>query len=150
MSSIVATFGLDRSLFYHFALFLILFTLMRALFFDPFMGLIQERRKRTLADRELAAKLLEDAGKKLSEYESRLASARQQARKEMDLLIGEARKKEADTLANAREESKKITQATLHELESQRASLQKDLSKEVDAMASTISERLIRQQGERR
>ncbi len=143
MADIAHQLGLDATFFYQFALIAALFLVLGPLYFKPFQKLFERRHERTVADREAAEKMLEQAEAKLAEYQRVIQEERAAARKEVETLIQEAKKEEALTLAQAREEAKKIQQKTIDEIDAQRGELRKRLEADCDQIAKLVSDQLL-------
>ena len=143
MGAILEQLGLDRTFFYQFAIFVVLFVLLGNIYFKSFLRLFEARRKRTIEDREAAEKLMTQAQSKFEEYKRRLSEERSLAKQEFDRLLNDAKKEEALLLSNARNEAKKITQAATDSIQQQREQLKSQLAADVDQLAKTISEKLL-------
>lgn len=143
MSAILEQLGLDRTFFVQLVIFSGLFLVLSRVFFKPFLHLFEVRRERTIEDQQAAEKLMAQAQTKLEEYKRRLTEERSAARKEFDAVLTEARKEEAAQLSHAREEAKKITQSTNDSIAKQREELRRQLERDTESLATSISERLL-------
>lgn|GEM_PF-4938766 len=141
--AILQQLELNQSFFVEFFIIAALFSVLGPLFFKPFMNLLAERRKRTVDDREEAAKLMAEAEAKFEEYKKRMADERTKARHEYELLVDQAKKEEALILGGARAEAKKITQEAADSIQKQREALRKQLDADVESLAQQISEKLL-------
>lgn len=143
MNAILDQLGLNNSFFVELGIFAVTFVILSNLFFRPFLKLFEARHKKTVEDREAAEKLLSQANAKFDEYKRLLTEERIAAKKEYDLALAEARKQESDLLQQAREEAKKITQDAADSISRQREQLKKHLEADVEAVAQSVSERLL-------
>lgn len=143
MSGILEQLGINSTFFYQLAIFIAVFIVLSQFYFKPFLRLFEQRHKRTVQDREAAERMLLEAQQKLEEYKTKLAQERTKSKSEFDAIIGQAKKDEAAQMARAREEAKKITQEAADSIAAQRDSLKNQLQKDVEAMAQTISEKLL-------
>jgi F-type H+-transporting ATPase subunit b len=141
---ILAQLGIDHTFFYQFGIFAVLFLILGNVYFRPFMRLFEARHKRTVQDKEAAEKLMAQAQQKFDDYKRRLGEERAAARKEYEALLNETKKEEAAILAGARAEAKKITQDAADSVSRQREQLRKQLDADVEAIAKTISENLLK------
>jgi F-type H+-transporting ATPase subunit b len=141
--NIAQQLGIDSSLFVQLAIIIVVYFLLSAIFFKPFLKLIEARHKKTVEDREAADKLMHQAEAKFEEYKKRLADERTAAKKEYETAIEQARKEEALILAQAREEAKKITHEAADAVAKQHEELRRKLEVDVEGFARTISEKLI-------
>lgn len=143
MSGILGQLGLDRTFFYQFATFAVLFVFLGNIYFKSFLKLIESRHKRTIEDREAAEKLMAQAQSKFDEYKRRLAEERTSAKQEFERHLADARKEETAILANARNEAKKITQDAADSVQQQREQIRKQLDADVESLAKSVSEKLL-------
>lgn len=143
MSAILEQLELNSTFFTQLAIFAVLFFILSRVYFRPFLSLFESRHQKTVADREAAERLVVQADAKFAEYKAQLTQERQAARKEYDTVISEAKKQEATILAHAREEAKKITQEAAASVAGQRGKLKAELEADIEAMARTISDKLL-------
>ena len=144
MAEILAQLGIDQTFYIQFAVFVAIFFILPSLFFKPFQKLIEARHQKTVADRERAEELVKQANAKLEEFKSRMAEERTRARAEHERVISEVKTEEAKILGVAREEAKKITQASLDAIQTQSAALKRALEADVEGLALQISDMLTK------
>jgi F-type H+-transporting ATPase subunit b len=135
--------GLDNTFFIELAIIAALFFALSHFYFQPFLKLFEARHKKTVEDREAAVRLMSQAQGKLEEYKRLLTEERIMNKKALDAALAEAKKKESEFLAEARDEAKKITQEAVDSVNKQRENLKKQLQSDVDALAKSISDRLL-------
>ena len=104
MASFLETFGLNASYFYHFGLFVVLFFVLRKMYFGPFLRLFELRREKTIEDRKAAEQLVQQADEKLKQYQEKMKSARALAKKEYEVQMAKAKEEEA---RSSREQAKR-------------------------------------------
>jgi len=143
LGEILKQLDLDQTFFVQMAVFAALFFALSRIFFQPFLKLFQKRYDRTVHDKEAAAKLMSQALAKLEDYKQQLATERSAARAEYETIIASAKADEAALMSQAREEAKKITQATAESISKQREEIKAQLEKDTDDLARTISEKLL-------
>jgi F0F1-type ATP synthase membrane subunit b/b' len=143
MGQIFTQLGVDQTLFIQLAIYVVVFAVLRQIYFKPFLRLIETRHKKTVQDKESAERILAQAEQKLAEYTRRLSDARAEAKANYDALIEQAKKEESEILAHSRNEAKTITQEAIKDVEKQAAQLRKELEIEVDAMARVVTEKLL-------
>ncbi len=143
MGPILEQLELNSTFFLQFAVFVVLYFVLSAVYFKPFLKLIEHRRKKTIGDLEEAERILARANAKLNEYQQKITSDRLRTREEFDRLIAEAKKEETLILSHARDEARKITQQTQENLAKQKAQMKSELSAEVEGLAQMISEKLL-------
>lgn len=147
MHAILGQLGIDATLFYQLAIFAVLFVLLEALYFKPFLNLFQARHEKTIRDREAAERLMQDASAKLEEYKRKLGEERLKARGEYEEILMRAKHEEAELLAGAREEAKRIAQQAAESVAEQRLRLRAQLEADVESLAHGVSERLLSGKG---
>jgi F-type H+-transporting ATPase subunit b len=143
VSAILEQLGIDSTFFAELVIFFIVFTILSRFYFRPFLQLFEARHKKTVQDREAAEKMMIDAQQKLEEYKQRLSIERANAKKHYDTILEQAKKEEADIMARAREEAKKVTQEAADSVAAQREKLKAQLQSDVESLAQTISEKLL-------
>ena len=144
MSDILHQLGVDHTFFIEFAIFIVLFNLIPALFFKPFLKLFQERHQKTVKDKLKAESLSQKSSEKMDEYKNRLAGEKQKIRNAYEAVISQAKNEENTLLNQARSQARKITQETTEQLNQQSSSLKKTLANDVESLASQISETLMK------
>ncbi len=144
MAGIIAQLGIDQTFYVQFALFVVLFLVIPSLFFKPFLKLIEARHQKTVADRERAEELVKQANAKLEEFRTRMAEERLRARNEHERVIAEVKQEEAKIIGAARDEAKKITQASLEAIQNQSVQLRRALEADVEGLALQISDLLTK------
>lgn len=135
--------GLNQTYFYQLGLFLVAFVILRATYFGPIARLIDLRHKRTVADNAEAEKLEQQNATQIQDFKDRLSVVRLEIRMERDKAIAEARKQDAQVIAQAREDAKKITQEAVAQAEAARSTALKSLGSEIDSLASGLTKKLL-------
>lgn len=143
MGAILDQLGLDYTFFVQLGLFAMLFLVLSAVYFKPFLRLFEERQKRTIHDRAVAEKLMEQAQAKFEEFRVRMAQERAAARKDYEGQLKEAQLEEEAMLAKAWAEARKITQESAENATNQRELIKYQLAQDIELLSETISERLI-------
>jgi F0F1-type ATP synthase membrane subunit b/b' len=143
MDALLSQLGLDNTFFVELAIIAVLFFALSHFYFRPFLKLFEARHKKTVEDREAAVRLSVQAQAKLDEYTRLLMEERLLNKKALDSALAEAKNKEYEFLAEARDEAKKITQEAADSVNQQRENLKKQLQADVDSIAKSISDRLL-------
>ena len=144
MAEILAQLGIDQTFYIQFAIFVAIFLIVPALFFKPFQKLIEARHQKTVADRERAEELVKQANAKLEEFKTRMTEERLRARAEHERVIAEVKAEESKIIGVARDEAKKINQASLESIQNQSAQLKRALEADVEGLALQISDMLTK------
>ncbi len=103
------TVDFDGSVLIAFAVFFILFLLLKPILLDPFLKVVEERERRTDGAKAEAREMDEKAGEIIKRYEGELEKVRKVANDERDRLRSEAQKLEAKILGEARGEAAKVS-----------------------------------------
>jgi F0F1-type ATP synthase membrane subunit b/b' len=98
--------GIDFSFFYQFAIFIVIFTWLRIVYFSPYLKLILKREGQSDGLSDEAKKLEEEADRLETQALSALASARKKALIEREALLTVARKEATEITAKAKEQTK--------------------------------------------
>ena len=140
---ILSSIGLDGTIVYHLALFLITFLVLNGLVFKPYFKAFSERAHRTEGSQDLAQEALRETEELRAQYEKKAQEmnrvhkniydkARVQAQGEYDKIVEEGRHRAGVVLQQNRE---KISS----EIESARAGL----ADEIPAVSRTIASKLL-------
>ncbi len=140
-------FGLDAQLLADVCITLLavfaLFTLLSYLLFNPARELLAKRQAKIQADLDAAAKDKEDAIAFKAEYDAKVHAAEA----EVDEILAEGRKKamkkEADIMAEAKEEAARITQRASKEIELEKSKMKDEVKKEMISVASMMAGKFV-------
>jgi F-type H+-transporting ATPase subunit b len=134
--------GIDSSFFPQFVLFFVFFLFMRAIYFAPFLRLIEKREGQSGGLSDEAGKLHEESARLEAEYQEALVGARRRAAAEREALLAEARKRGAETVAQARAQAKvkleQAREAAAKSAEGELASLKAQVSPISSALVSKL------------
>lgn len=121
----------------------VLFTLLSYLLFNPARELLAKRQAKIQADLDAAAKDKEDAIAFKAEYDAKVHAADA----EVDEILAEGRKKamkkEADIVAEAKEEAARITQRASKEIELEKSKMKDEIKKEMISVASMMAGKFV-------
>lgn len=122
---------------------LLLFTLLSYLLFNPVRDMLEKRKQRIVDDRETAKREKEEAIAFKAEYEKKL----QEADKEVQVILSEARKKamknEAKIVAEAKEEAARIIDRANAEIELEKKRALDDMKQEMITIASMMAQKVV-------
>ena len=107
--------SLDISILYQVILFIVLWLILKKLFFQPYLHLLEERERRTTGAQHDSTDLEREGAQLRAEYEQKIAAAQtaayanrervlEIARAERESVLGQARQEAAQTLDRARQE----------------------------------------------
>jgi len=104
--------GIDASFFKQLVIFLVIFTWMQAVYFRPFLKLIQRRASQSGGLSSAAVGLEQEALRAEAEYGASMSAARKKAAVERERLLLEAREQANEIVGVARAQAKtKLDQA---------------------------------------
>lgn len=122
---------------------LLLFTALSYLLFNPVRDLLEKRKQRIVDDKETAKREMEEAVAYRQEYEKKL----QEADKEVQIILSEARKKamknETAILAEAREEAARIIARANTEVELEKKRALDDMKQEMITIAAMMAQKVV-------
>ncbi len=121
----------------------VLFLLLSYLLFDPARELLAKRQAKIQTDLDAAAKDKEDALAFKAEYDAKVHAAEA----EVDEILAEGRKKamkkEADIVAEAKEEAARIAQRASKEIELEKSKMKDEVKKEMISVASMMAGKFV-------
>ena len=122
---------------------LVLYTALSYFLFNPVRNMLEKRRQRILDEQETAKKEREEAIAYKEEYDKKL----NEANKEVQEILGEARKKamknEAKMLSEAKEEAGRIIARANAEIELEKKQVLDDMKQEMITIASMMAEKVV-------
>jgi F-type H+-transporting ATPase subunit b len=111
--------ALDYTLLYQVVLFLVLWLVLDRLLFRPYLGVLDERERRTAGTEHESADLVQEGERLKSEYQEKIAQADTAALAARESILREARQQREKILAEAREEANTTLSRVRQELRSQ-------------------------------
>ena len=135
--------NIDATYLINIGLWLFLFVVLRSLLWDPMLKLISAREGGMKGARDTAHTLDADAKLKKAEYEAAMKQARARAASERDKLRNDAKLKENEILAQARESAHKALESQRATLNEQRTKLQAEVKIMVPQLATDIASKVL-------
>lgn len=133
----------DWTFFVQIILFLILWTMLRRLLFEPNLAVLANREQLSAGAIKEAEQIKADAQGKGEEYRTQLVEARSGAMQEVEAVYREAEEQSRTLVEKARNESA-LTMADMREtLQKEIAEARQDLEKRVPDFSNEIAERLL-------
>ncbi|MDH3443463.1 MAG: ATP synthase F0 subunit B [Deltaproteobacteria bacterium] len=124
--------SLDISILYQMVLFLVLWLILKKIFFRPYLELLEEREQKTSGARHDSEDLEQEGARLKSEYEERIARARGAGTAAKEAIVQEARKEREGLLQQARAEAARV-------LDSARRDVQVQLERERELAATEVA-----------
>ena len=134
---------LNFTLFIQIVNFLVLLLILNAILFKPVMAKMREREARIKNDRERAKESEDKVIDQEKRHQAELSKARQTASQEKNVLLGEAKKVEADVLEKARSQAAQIVDQMKTSIQAEAAEVRKILKEEMTPLARSISEKIL-------
>ena len=122
---------------------LLLFTALSYLLFNPVRDLLEKRKQRIVEEQETAQREKEEAIAYKEEYEKKL----QEAVKEVQVILSDARKKamknEAAIVAEAKEEAARVMARANTEIDLEKKRALDDMKQEMITIASMMAQKVV-------
>jgi F-type H+-transporting ATPase subunit b len=135
--------NVDVTLLINIGLWILLFIVLRPLLWDPMIKLIGAREAGMGGSRDKARELEADAKQKKTEYEAALKRARATASEEREKLRNDAKKKESEIVAQARQQTQAALESQRAEIRAQRDKLASEMNTLVPVLASDIATKVL-------
>jgi F-type H+-transporting ATPase subunit b len=135
--------ALDYTVLIQIVAFLVFWFLLTKLLFKPFIGLLEERERRTEGAKAEAAALKEEGERLSKEYERAIAQAREKGRAAKEGIIQEARQLRERLLSQAREEAARMVQAAREEIRKELERGRELAAREAEAIARQMAEKIL-------
>ncbi len=128
----------NYTILFVFLSFIVFMYAMKAIFFDPVLGIIKERDGKMLDDKNQATTLREQLVESEATYEQGLKDARKKSQDVISQIRGEALQKSAETVADARKKAGAELDKQMEELDRWREESYASLSSERANLTSII------------
>lgn len=135
--------ALDYTVLVQIVSFLFLWFLLTRLLFRPFLGLLEERERRTEGVRAEAAALTQEAERFRAEYEGRIATARDEGGAIKQALRLEALELRGSLLAQTREEASGHLQTMREEVQRELRRARELGAREAQVIARQMVEKIL-------
>jgi F-type H+-transporting ATPase subunit b len=136
--------ALDYTVVIQVVSFLLLWFLLAKLLFRPFLGLLEERERRTEGVKAETASLMEEGERLRLEYESKITRVRDEARALKETILHEAFEARDRLLAQAREEAARLLERARQEVQRQMQQERELAAREAEAIARQMTEKILR------
>lgn len=134
---------LDYSVLVQVVAFLFLWFLLTRLLFRPFLGLLQERERRTEGVKAESASMMAEAERLRAQYEAGIAKANDDGRAVKESLVREARQAREQLLAQAREEASRMLEAVRDEVQRELQRGREQAAREAEVIARQMAEKIL-------
>ncbi|MGH7775081.1 MAG: ATP synthase F0 subunit B [Candidatus Binatia bacterium] len=135
--------ALDYTVIVQIVSFLFLWFLLTRLLFRPFIGLLEERERRTEGVKAETASLLEEGERLRVEYENEIARARDEGNAAKEAILQEARQARERLLAQAREEAARRLEVVRGEVQREMQRGRELATREAEVIAQQMAEKIL-------
>lgn len=126
--------------------FLVLFVLLQKYAFKPLFGIMEKRRQMVLEQMESAQKNRSEADKYIEEQKQALQQARKEAYDIIEMAKATGSKQADEIVEAARNESVRLKDAAVREIESEKNKAVASLKAEVSGLSVKIASKIIEKQ----
>lgn len=123
--------------------FLVLWFLLTRLLFRPFVGLLEERERRTEGVKAEAGSLAAEGERLRAEYESAMARARGEGAQLKESILQEARRTREQLLARVREQVANTLTAVRDEIQKEMQRSREFAARESEAIARQMAQKIL-------
>ena len=134
---------LDYTVIVQIVFFLLLWFLLARLVYSPFVGLFEERERRTEGARAEAASLRGEAERMRADYEKRIAMARDEGGAVKETVVQQGRDERERLLSRAREEAAEHLERIRGEIQQELRKQEQLVEREAEAIARQMAEKIL-------
>lgn len=135
--------ALDYSVIVQIVAFLVLWFLLSKLLFGPFLGLVEERERRTDGARAEAARLAAEGERLRAEYERAIEAAKEEGRRLREELLEEGRRAQERLVAESREAAAQMLESVRDEMQRAMRREREAAAEEAAAIARQMAEKIL-------
>jgi F-type H+-transporting ATPase subunit b len=135
--------ALDSTVFIQIASFLVLWFLLNKILFKPFLGLLEERERKTEGVKAESASLTEEGERLRAEYEGKISHANDEGRAVKESILQEARQQRERLLGQAREEAAGLLERVRQEVQTELRKERELAGREAEAVAQEMASKIL-------
>ena len=135
--------SLDYSIIPAILIFLVLIFALNSLLFKPILRIQEERVKRTSGLMEQSMREVEDQQRLFGEYEAKIKNARAEGYRLQDQIRGEAAKKRAETIEEARKSAEQKTEQSKSLIAAELKAAKEKMADEAGEIAGRITATIL-------
>jgi F-type H+-transporting ATPase subunit b len=135
--------SLDYSVVYQIVLFLIVWLILSKVLFRPYLGLLEERDRRTIGTQHDSTDLEHEGARLRAQYEEKIAQAQADGYAAKEATLQEARQQRERVVNQAREEAMGMLEGVRREVESQIQKERQFAAAEVRAIAQEMASKVL-------
>lgn len=141
--NILISLGLDKTVFYQFAIFIVTFLFLDLVVFKPYLRAYQERRKRTVDSKDVAKDLREEISSLEETYSKEAREMNTDIKKLFDEKKSKASKEANSILAQAQKDASEKVNAGKATLKETYAKAREQMKTFVPELSQDIKQRLL-------
>ncbi|MBI4489527.1 MAG: ATP synthase F0 subunit B [Deltaproteobacteria bacterium] len=135
--------ALDYTVIIQIVSFLLLWFLLARLLFRPFLGLLEERERRTEGVKAETASLMAEGERLRAEYENGIARVRDEGNAAKEVIVREARQAREGLLAQAKEEATRLIETAREEIQRELQRGRELAAREAEVIARQMAEKIL-------
>ena len=135
--------SLDYSVVYQIVLFLVLWLILSKLLFRPYLGLLEERERKTIGTDHDSTDLEHEGARLRAQYEEKIAQAQADGYAAKEAILQQARQQREKLLNQAREEALAMLEGVRREVESQIQKERQLAATEIRTIAQEMASKVI-------
>lgn len=143
VTGILVSLGLDNTVLYQFASFIVTFIFLRWIVFTPYLKAYEERRKRTVGSQDVASGLQEEIDSLEASYSSRAKDVNSEIKLIFDNKKLEAVKHSNKLITEAQQKAAKKLESGKQTLQEAYGSARKEMESMIPEVATNIKQRLL-------
>ncbi len=123
--------------------FLVLWFLLTKILFKPFLGILEERERKTEGVKAESASLIEEGERLRVEYEEKISRVRDEGRAMKESILQEARQQRERLLGQAREEAVGLLERVRQEVQNELSKERELAGREAEAVAQEMAGKIL-------
>ncbi len=135
--------ALDYTVIIQIVSFLLLWFLLARLLFRPFLGLLEERERRTEGVKAETESLMAEGERLRAEYENGIARVRDEGNAAKEVILREARQAREGLLAQAKEEATRLIETAREEIQREMQKGRELAAREAEVIARQMAEKIL-------
>lgn len=142
-----AVIDIDGTVFIQFAIFAVLFFVLKTWLFAPLMAMFDKRKAETEGKRERAFSIEHTLAEQQAKYDAEVARVKALASKEQEALRAEAAQLERSLLEKVRADMHRILEDSRQRLKDQGATVRGELSHHAQELAQQVATKVLGRAG---
>ena len=135
--------SLDYSVVYQIVLFLVLWLVLSKLLFRPYLGLLEERERKTIGTEHDSTDLEHEGARLRAQYEEKIAQAQADGYAAKEAILQQARQQREKVLNQAREEALAMLEGVRREVGSQIQKERQLAATEIRTIAQEMASKVL-------